>query len=502
VAADSERTLARLLPTFAPPYPVPAIVPGTQYRLEELAGTGGFGAVYRAASPGMQHLPLAMKFCLDRTLAMSLERERAVLERLMRAGGENWSSRLVRLYGYDLDHPTPYLVCEYVPGGDLAAHVARLGRPLTPDEAAGLVASVAEGLAFAHESGLVHRDLKPANVLMARSGPRLADFGVGGLAARQALAGGRLSLSDRPNLSEQAGMLRGAGTPLYMSPEQRQQADPDPRQDVFSLGVVWYQLLVGDVTREMHPGWDRELEVRHQVPREHIEAIRRCVGWLAERPRDGAETLALVRDLGKPAVPVASFAEESPILEALPAFPRGRTEDPPVLEARPAPPPRPTPRPGSSVRVRRAVILARLGEIDAARIWLEWDNLPVVPLLWAIPLLPLLYVLSLGCLLVFVSGLEEFADLDRQVADAATVPLLTLVAGIGGWLAVAYQRGAWRFAVPAAGVALGLLWSCFAVGASLEARRANAELVVPALGAVLVALTLGVADCCGTGPGW
>jgi hypothetical protein len=80
-----------------------------------------------------------------------------------------------------------------------------------------------------------------------------------------------------------------------MAPEQRRGAPPDPRHDLYSLGVMWYQLLAGDVSRELHPGWAKELTVKYRVPREHLGLIERCVGWLEERPRDAAELLPLLR---------------------------------------------------------------------------------------------------------------------------------------------------------------------------------------------------------------
>src|SRR5262245_38572062 len=138
VTLGEPQQLLQLLPTDVPPYPVPSELPGTPYRLNELLGAGGFGAVYKATATTLQHLPLAIKFCLDRSLLASLQQERAHLERLMRSGGEGWARRIVRLYGYDLDHRTPYLVYEFVPGGDLLRHLAKrqrdLGRPLNPAE--------------------------------------------------------------------------------------------------------------------------------------------------------------------------------------------------------------------------------------------------------------------------------------------------------------------------------------------------------------------------------
>jgi serine/threonine protein kinase len=310
------RQLLQLLPEDVPPYPTGADLPGTPYRLVELIGTGGFGAVYRAFSPTLQHLPLAIKFCLDRGLVPALHQERSNLERLMRAGGPG-AAHVVRLYGYDLDHPTPFLVYEYVAGGDLTAHLAArraaLGRPPGPDEVLGWVLQIAEGLAFAHRAGLVHRDLKPANVLVGGTTLKLADFGIGGVAVRRAVQQSRIGATtlEYLSLAEQASLFRGAGTPLYMSPEQRRGADPDPRHDLYALGVVWFQLLVGDVSRELPHGWAKELRVRFGVPAGHVELIERCVGWIDDRPKDADELLPLLREAsGHPAEPVAAPAED------------------------------------------------------------------------------------------------------------------------------------------------------------------------------------------------
>jgi hypothetical protein len=96
---------------------------------------------------------------------------------------------------------------------------------------------------------------------------------------------------------EQASLYRGAGTPLYMSQEQKRNEPPDPRHDLYSLGVLWYQLLVGDVTRELHPNWAKELEVKFATPPDHVAVMQRCVGWFEERARDAGELLTQLRPL-------------------------------------------------------------------------------------------------------------------------------------------------------------------------------------------------------------
>jgi serine/threonine protein kinase len=324
---EQPQDLLPLLPADAPPYPVPSELPGTPYRLEKVLGSGGFGTVYKATGASLQHLPLAIKFCLDSNLTAALNLERSNLERLLKAGTEEGSRRIVRLYGYDLDHRTPYLVYEFVSGGDLLRHVARLrkqrGRPLDAAEVRSLIVQVVEGLAFAHRHGLVHRDLKPANILVEGETLKLADFGLGSVVAARAARMSQLGGSTVDHLSaeQKVSLFRGAGTPLYMSPEQRRGASADPRHDLYSLGVMWFQLLVDDTTRELHPGWAKELAVKFQTPREQIDLIECCVAWFDERPKDAGELLKLLHT-----------QEEKPAASPKPA----PTEKPSPATAQPA----------------------------------------------------------------------------------------------------------------------------------------------------------------------
>jgi serine/threonine protein kinase len=298
--SSSNRTLIRLLPVDVPPFPIGTVLPGTSYQLDELLGLGGFGAVYKARNRFEQNQPpRAIKFCMDPTMVASLHRERAILDRLMAVGETSWSTRIVRLYGYALDVQPPFLVYEYVPGGDLTSYLTgtrqKTGRGFRPVVAMELIRQIAEALAFAHGQGLVHRDLKPANILVSGSTIKLTDFGIGGVVAypmaRGTPTGTAFMLS---HAADQASLFRGSGTPLYMSAEQRRGDQPDPRHDLFSLGVVWYQLLVGDVTRELHPGWPDELVEEFQTPAEHIELIQRCVGYFKKRPAHAGDLLALL----------------------------------------------------------------------------------------------------------------------------------------------------------------------------------------------------------------
>jgi hypothetical protein len=320
--STGDRTLIRLLPVDVPPLPIGTVLPGTSYQLDELLGLGGFGAVYRARNRFEQNQPpRAIKFCMDPTMVASLHRERAILDRLMAVGETSWSTRIVRLYGYALDVQPPFLVYEYVPGGDLTSYLTaarqKTGRGFRPGVVLELVRQIAEALAFAHGQGLVHRDLKPANILVSGSTIKLTDFGIGGVVASHMARGTQTgSAYLLANVADQATLFRGSGTPIYMSAEQRRGDQPDPRHDLFSLGVVWYQLLVGDVTRELHPGWPDELVEEFQTPPEHIELIQRCVGYFKKRPVHAGELLALlpapaVNTGGADADPAAAAGDEA-----------------------------------------------------------------------------------------------------------------------------------------------------------------------------------------------
>ncbi|MEM6731594.1 MAG: serine/threonine-protein kinase [Myxococcota bacterium] len=189
--------------------------------LEELAGEGGMGSVFRARDER-----------LGRTVAVKLlraeeadTRERAARE--ARALARLSHPGVVQIHDVGEDDGRPYLVMEWVEGPSLA----ELG-VLEADRASALLADVAEAVAHAHERGLVHRDLKPQNVLLAEGERvKITDFGI----ARSPSE--RDWVLTRPD--------RVAGTPFYLPPEARVGAEPNPRWDVFALGVLLREMLTG-----------------------------------------------------------------------------------------------------------------------------------------------------------------------------------------------------------------------------------------------------------------
>jgi WD40 repeat protein len=170
--------------------------------------------------------------------------------------------------------------------------------------ALGLMRRICEAVAFAHSRGLVHRDIKPSNILVSGNTIKLADFGIGGVVARFAASRSSVgtALADL-TASEQRSLFRGAGTPLYMSPEQRQGDPPEPRHDVYSIGVMWYQFLVSDFTRELHAGWADELAEEYDVPQKQIDIIQQCVGYQKNRPATAKELLDLLPSPTLPSSP-------------------------------------------------------------------------------------------------------------------------------------------------------------------------------------------------------
>jgi formylglycine-generating enzyme required for sulfatase activity len=271
-------------------------LPGVDLVLVKMLGAGGFGEVWEARNPHLPgNDPVALKFCLDPTAARVLRNEVAILARVMKQGRHPGIVPLLHTY---LSADPPCLEYEYVSGGDLVSgvHTALQKGPLTPDTAARMVLNLARTIGFAHRLSppIVHRDLKPANILLVHAAMGLSsdllivDFGIGGIAARQALDA-EIRLSGLASMS----ILVGSHTPLYASPQQRQGAPPDPRDDVHALGVIWYQLLIGDLTKGVPTGraWTQKLAARG-VPTGMVDLLADCIEEDPEgRPRD-AQVLA------------------------------------------------------------------------------------------------------------------------------------------------------------------------------------------------------------------
>ena len=197
------------------------------YRLIERIGAGGMGEVWRAEDTKLlRHVAVKI---LPPQLALDAEwKERFLRE--ARAIAQVNHPNIATIYSIDQHEDSFFIVMELVEGEPLSQMIAQ--GPLSPADAVRVAAHVADGLAEAHEKGIVHRDIKPDNILVSKRIVKILDFGI----AKQ--IGGTAD----PALT-QGGMVMG--TPHYMSPEQALGRAVDARTDIFSLGVVLYEMLSG-----------------------------------------------------------------------------------------------------------------------------------------------------------------------------------------------------------------------------------------------------------------
>ena len=212
------------------------VLPGTRigpYEIVALIGSGGMGEVYRANDTRLKR-EVAIKF-LSPTLANAEARRRFQREAQLASSLNH--PHILTVYDAGEIEDRQYLVTELIDGGTLSEWAS--AKPRSSHEIADLLSGVADGLAAAHEAGIVHRDIKPANVLVGRNGyARLVDFGLAKLQEQPD--------EDTPTVTAvntRLGLV--VGTVRYMSPEQAAGKRLDRRSDVFSFGVVLYELVAG-----------------------------------------------------------------------------------------------------------------------------------------------------------------------------------------------------------------------------------------------------------------
>lgn len=264
-------------------------------------GAGGFGRVYLARDGMLKRevvlkLPRRDKFPNRQSLEGFLEEARKVAK-LEHPG-------IVAVHHVGEYFGRPYIVQQFIPGGDLSKSMQR--RTYSPMEAAELIASVGEAIAYAHQKRIVHRDLKPANILLDETGrPRVADFGLALHESQQERAAGEI-----------------AGTLKYMSPEQVRGETHrlDGRSDIWALGILLYRLLVGETPFRAANLTEIREQILHHPPRPPrqlkpeipAELERICLRCLAKKMHERYSTavdLAIdLRDWLRGRVPTADAA--------------------------------------------------------------------------------------------------------------------------------------------------------------------------------------------------
>jgi len=279
----------------AAPQLTPGTILGGRYRIVSLVGSGGMGQVYRADDLKLGQT-VALKF-----LAHQRSDDRIYDE--VRIGRQISHPNVCRLYDIAEVDGRQFITMEFVDGEDLASLLRRIGR-LPAEKALMLTRDLCAGLAAAHEKGVIHRDLKPANVMIdGRGRGRITDFGL-------ALAG--------------EGSRELAGTPLYMAPEQFEEAAASARSDIYALGLVLYEIFTGrrafdSPSAEEALDWKRRgnfsrpSQLMRDIPPAIEQVIERCLSPLPQaRPATVEEVLRELPGFDPLAAAIAAGETPSP----------------------------------------------------------------------------------------------------------------------------------------------------------------------------------------------
>ena len=199
----------------------------SHYKISDKLGEGGMGVVYKAEDTKLKRT-VALKFLPQQALGGEEEKERFIREAQAAAALDH--SNICTTYEINEAEGQTFIAMAYVDGQSLEEKIK--SGPLNSKEAVAIAVQVAEGLREAHENGVIHRDIKSANIMIGKKGQaKIMDFGLAKLAGRT-------------KLTKTATIM---GTAAYMSPEQARGEPVDRRTDIWSLGVVLYEMLAGEV---------------------------------------------------------------------------------------------------------------------------------------------------------------------------------------------------------------------------------------------------------------
>jgi tetratricopeptide (TPR) repeat protein/predicted Ser/Thr protein kinase len=258
----------------------------SHYKILEKLGEGGMGIVYKAHDTRLDRV-VALKFLPPGMSSGDDHKQRFLQE--ARAAAQLHHPNICTVFSLEDGDPQPFIVMEFIEGSTLQE---KLGTPLDPDESTTIALQVGDALREAHSRGIVHRDIKPSNIMLtADRRAKVMDFGL----ARMSMIG--------TNLTKSGTVL---GTLHYMSPEQLQGFPVDQRSDIFSFGVVLYEMLTGK--RPFDADYQAALlyaiinqdpvradELIPSLPRTLADTVVRC---LAKRPEDRYATMdEVLRDL-------------------------------------------------------------------------------------------------------------------------------------------------------------------------------------------------------------
>ncbi len=271
-------------PSKGRPELMPSIGHIGRYALKYVVGEGGLGTVYAAHDPLLARL-IAIKTLNVNLPAADREQFNALFLNEAKAAGSLSHPHIVTTYDAGTSEQGTYIAMELLRGKDLRQLLAMGWRP-TPAQAALIVRRVADALSYAHHKGVIHRDIKPANIFMVgRTQPRVLDFGIARIRQVE-------SLAQRDDPQSRFQEIVG-GSPYYMAPEQVSQQPVDRRVDVYALGVVLYELLVGqrafggnsleDIAQEV---LSKQVPLAHELNPAVPPALSEVVARAMHRDRD------------------------------------------------------------------------------------------------------------------------------------------------------------------------------------------------------------------------
>jgi eukaryotic-like serine/threonine-protein kinase len=252
-----------------------------QYRIEKKIGSGGMGAVYLAQQTSVAR-PAVIKVLRSQLGGSSEGTARFAVE--AKAASSLNHPNIVTIYNYgEMEDGTLFLAMEYIEGETLARRLERCGQ-LAPDRAVHIAVQIASALGEAHAHGVVHRDLKPQNVMLVdRAGEpdfvKVLDFGIAKLDDARVTSAGYV-----------------VGTPQYMSPEQLLGKRLDGRSDIYSVGIVLYEMLVGasPFSSETPIGWmHQHVDVAPKPPKISASLDGAVLRALAKAPTDRPRSMEL-----------------------------------------------------------------------------------------------------------------------------------------------------------------------------------------------------------------
>lgn len=312
-----------------------------RYELIAELGKGAMGVVYKARDPMLGRTVAIKTINMEESDHDGQAEYEARLYQEARAAGSLNHPNVVIVHDIGKSDNLVYMAMEYVEGSELRDMLLD-GQPLAPGKALDIAAQVADGLAYAHEHQVIHRDIKPANIMITPQGrAKIADFGIARMRSNQT--------------QTQTGVI--LGSPKYLSPEQVVGKRADHRSDIFSLGVILYQMLTGvmpfngeNISALMYQITNHEPtppsaintrvpimldfivakalaklpEQRYQAAAEFAGDLRECASWLESgRQTSGTDMAATVPNTPSPAAPPAvgppppQTEPQSPIVPSL-----------------------------------------------------------------------------------------------------------------------------------------------------------------------------------------